>query len=76
MVFFKGANRYDRDLQQPFDDDELETAIADYVADYGDEAEPEEPDRPVSPEGYRMVFVFLAVFGALALLAVLAAVLG
>lgn len=67
--------RYDEDFQTPFTDEELDAAIADYECDYGCEAEPEEPDEPVSPEGYRMVFVFLAVFGALAVLAAAAALL-
>lgn len=65
--------RFDPDAQVPFSDEELETAMEDYYTDYGVDAEEEDPAEPVSPEGYRMVFVFLGIF---ALAAVAALVFG
>lgn len=65
--------RFDPDAQAPFSDEELETAMEDYYTDYGVDAEEEDPAEPVSPEGYRMVFVFLGIF---ALAAVAALVFG
>lgn len=66
--------RFDEDYRQPFGDEELDAAIADYEADFG-AASPEEAE-PAPTEGYRMVFVFLGLFAALVAAAALAAVLG
>lgn len=63
--------RFDEDAQAPFSDEELETAMDDFYTDYEPELEPEDPPEPVSPEGYRMVFVFLGIFALLVLAAVL-----
>ena len=54
--------QFDRADRTPFDDEELEAAMADYYADYGPEAEEEDPAEPVSPEGYRMLFILLGIF--------------
>ena len=63
--------RFDADAQAPFSDEELDAAMENFYADYGPEAEEEDPAEPVSPEGYRMVFWFLGIFALLVLAAVI-----
>ncbi|MGO5115416.1 hypothetical protein ACTQ33_10400 [Candidatus Avoscillospira sp. LCP25S3_F1] len=54
---------------QPFDDAELLAAMEEFETVYGITAEEEDPAEPVSPSGYQMLFVFLAIFAALAVAA-------
>lgn len=55
--------------EEPFDEAELLEAMAELERVYGITAEEEDPAEPVSPSGYQMLFVFLAIFAALALAA-------
>ena len=64
--------RFDRAADLPFDEADLDAAIEHYAETYG--AEPE-TGEPASPEGYRMVWVFLAIFGVLAVLSLIAVLL-
>lgn len=63
--------QFDDDAQAAFTDEELDAAIDDYMTVYEPDVEEENPDKPVSPEGYRMVFVFLGIFILLVLAALI-----
>ena len=54
--------QFDPDAQTPFSDEELETAMEDFYTDYAPELEQEDPAEPVSPEGYRILFILLGIF--------------
>lgn len=54
---------------EPFDDAELLAAMEEFETVYGVTAEEEDPTEPVSPSGYQMLFVFLAMFAVLAVVA-------
>ena len=56
-------------LSEPFDDAELLAAMEEFETVYGVTAEEEDPAEPVSPSGYQMLFVFLAMFAVLAVVA-------
>lgn len=60
--------RFDHAADEPFDEGTLEAAVDAYEQDYGPEPQ---DDGPVTPEGYRMVFVFLAIFAVLAVVAIM-----
>lgn len=64
--------QFDHEAGEPFADEALDEAIEAYEAENPGEAEPENDGAPASPEGYRMVWAFLAIFGILAVLAILA----
>ena len=61
-------HRFDHAADEPFDEGTLEAAVDAYEQDYGPEPQ---DDGPVTPEGYRMVFVFLAIFAVLAVVAIM-----
>lgn len=54
--------QFDQDAQAAFSDEELDAAIDDFMTVYEPEVEEENPDKPVSPEGYRLLFVLLGIF--------------
>lgn len=59
----------DGETEGSFDEDALNKAIDEFETEYPEEAA--EKDDPVTPEGYRIALIFLAVFGTAALLAIL-----
>lgn len=58
--------QFDHETEEPFDEGALNDAIDEYMAENPEEMEPSD-DEAASPEGYRMVWIFLAIFAALAL---------
>lgn len=67
--------QFDHAAEEPFEEEALEAAMDEYAAEYGDPLQEEVPDSPASPEGYRMLWVFLAIFGVLALIPLLRSLL-
>lgn len=60
--------QFDRDAQAPFDEEQLNAAIAAYREENPEEFEKPGDDEIASPEGYRMVWFFVVIFVVLALI--------
>lgn len=60
--------QFDHAADEPFPEEDLEAAVDAFSLENPEEAAAHADDRPASPEGYRMVWIFLAIFAALALI--------